>query len=93
MNKDWEKLWKEDLRRRDAEAQALSERYKAKLDVYAAKLDVYVAQAGLYRACAQATGITADHPLARASVQGAPKLEIPVVPFIEIPRLSDLPKV
>ena len=50
MNKDWGNLWEEDLRRRDAEAQALLERYKANLGVYMTKLDVYVAQVGLYRA-------------------------------------------
>lgn len=49
MNKNWEKLWEEDPRRRDAEAQALLERYRAQLGVYATKLDVYAAQVDLYR--------------------------------------------
>ena len=87
MNKDWEKLWNDDLQRRAAEAQAPLERYKAKLDVYAAQVD-------LYRARAQAAGITENHPLVRALAQGAAamKLEIPAVPLIELPPLPDLPE-
>lgn len=87
MNKDWVNLWKEDIERRAAEAQAPMEQYKARLDEYAALVDHF-------RARAEAAGITEDHPLVRVLAQGAAamKLEIPAVPLIEPPPLPDLPE-
>lgn len=88
MDEDWEKLWKEDLMRRAAEAQAPLEPYKAKLNEYAARVDMYRARAQAAVAFAE------EHPLIRTSAEmAAPmKLERPAAPLIDSPSLPDFPE-